>query len=348
MSFKQLILRAAKLAGLFALSRRLTRDHLRILCYHGIWLGGAPHFGDCLFMDEKTFAARLDMIERLGYPVISLDTAVAGLRDAKLPPSSVVITIDDAWYGTFTGMVPALEHHNMPATLYVTTYYAIHQKPVLNVLVGYMVQHAGSLPNPVELFPGEVLDGDIWPLGDREGYAKALAAKIDKLPTLEARSQAIERIAPLFDLDLEPVVRDRVFHLMDEHALRECQNRGVDVQLHTHSHRMHDFDSEAVSRELNLNREHLSAMLGRQAGELKHFCYPSGVHGEKVFATLQRNGVVSATTTEFGLNGRDANPLALARILDCQSMSELELEAKLCGFWSLMQTARRFVGRSTG
>lgn len=347
MSLKQFVLHAAKLTGLFAVSRRLTRGQLRILCYHGIWLGGAPHYGDCLFMDKATFSARLEMIKRLGYPVIGLDAAVSGLRDGSLPAAAVVITIDDAWHGTFTDMIPALERHGMPATLYVTTYYATHQKPVLNVLIGYMVQRAESLPSPTHLFPGEEIDGSAWPLRDRDGYAKALAAYLEAQPTLDSRWEMLESIAPAFGLDLERLVRDRCFHLMDEDALRECRHRGTDLQLHTHSHRMHDFEPDAVSRELRLNREHLSAMLERDCSDLRHFCYPSGVYSERVFGTLRQSGIVSATTTEFGLNGRDANVMALARILDCQSMSEIELEAKLCGFWSLMQSVRRFVDRSS-
>ena len=62
--------------------------------------------------------------------------------------------------------------------------------------------------------------------------------------------------------------------------------------------------------------------------------------------TLRSAGVVSATTTEFGLNPARAEPLALKRILDCESMTELDLEARLSGLWSLLGTLRRRTPKS--
>src|SRR3546814_6652492 len=53
------ILRVAKLTGLFALARLLTAGDLRILCYHGTALRAEHHFRQGLFMGKETFAARI-------------------------------------------------------------------------------------------------------------------------------------------------------------------------------------------------------------------------------------------------------------------------------------------------
>ena len=66
---KQWIFHLAKYTGLFALCRRITARNLRILAYHGIWLGQG-HYGNYLFMSAGKFAARMQKIQALGYPVL--------------------------------------------------------------------------------------------------------------------------------------------------------------------------------------------------------------------------------------------------------------------------------------
>ena len=342
---KQTILKLARLCGLFALSRRLTRRQLRILCYHGIWIGDAPHFGDCLFMRPDTFAARLDLLARAGYPVLGLDDALERLDKGTLPDAAVVITIDDAWFGITRHMLPALTERGLPATLYVTTYYALAQRPVLNVLVNFMVARARTLPPIDTLMPGPGPQPDP---SQRADYSTTLATRIDALDTLALRWDAIRHIAEQLGVDLEPIDTGRWFHLMDEDELRAARAAGIDIQLHTHTHRMHGFDGERVRGEIEHNRRELARLLDVAPDGLAHFCYPSGVHAPAVYPVLEAAGVRSATTTDFGLNPPGSNRFALKRILDCQSMTDLELEARLSGFWSMLMALRdRLRPRST-
>lgn len=338
---KQTILKLARLFGLFALSRRLTRRQLRILCYHGIWIGDAPHFGDCLFMGADTFARRLDLLAREGYPLLGLDEAVDRLADGTLPDAAVVITIDDAWYGISRHMLPALVERRMPATVYVTTYYSLAQRPVLNVLLNFLVARAQALPPVDELLPAG--DRKTAPMG-REACATELAARVDALPTLDARWEAVRRIAQKIGADLDSIDGGRWFHLMSVDELRAARAAGIDLQLHTHTHRMHGFDQERVRGEIERNRNELARLLEVAPASFSHFCYPSGVHAPVVYPVLEEMGVRSATTTDFGLNRRGENPFALKRILDCQSMSDIELEARLSGFWSLLMELRNRIG----
>ncbi len=341
-SRRERLLGLARALGLFRLCRRLTRRKLRILCYHGIWLGGAPHYGDCLFMSAERFVQRAELLARLGYPVLPLDEAVTRLAAGTLPDCALVITIDDGWYGTYARMLPALKRHGLPATVYVTSYYLLARRPVLNVLVGYMVASsprlpvAGALRDAVPgLAPFEVEEASM-----RARLPEALSAHLDALPSLDARWETLERIAAVFGFDLAAVLADRRFDLMNADELLQARRDGFDIQLHTHSHRMHGFDRSRLCEEVRRNRDALSGALGETADSLRHFCYPSGVWDARVFDTLRSLGIRSATTTDFGLNGQDAEPLALRRILDCESMSELELEAKLCGFWSILGGVR--------
>ena len=341
-SAKATVLQMAKASGLFSVSRRLTRKQLRILCYHGVWLGGPPHYGDCLFMSAERFASRIQMISRLGYPVLPLDEAVARLADGTLPDCAVAITIDDGWFSTSAAMLPVLKRYKFPATIYVTTYYALARRPVLNVLLGFMLARCARIPPSGELpdaVRALVPEGRTADAGERQRLAVALAAHLDALPTLPLRWEALERLAAAFRFDLEAVLADRRFDLMTQDEIRAMRSEGFDVQLHTHSHRMHDFAPIRLQEEIARNREALAATLDENPESLVHFCYPSGVYHEKAFAVLREEGIRSATTTEFGLNRRDAEPLALKRILDCESFSDLEMEARLCGFWGFLSAS---------
>src|SRR5581483_5961498 len=156
MSKTEAILRALRASGAFEAARYLTRRKLRILCYHGLWLGGAPHYGDCLYMDPKKFEERMEWLAASRYPVLGLDEALRRLDDGSLPDNAVVITIDDGWYSTYRGMVPVLVRLGLPATVYVTTYYATRQIPVLNVLIQHMLEAAPrTLSSCYELLQSE-------------------------------------------------------------------------------------------------------------------------------------------------------------------------------------------------
>jgi peptidoglycan/xylan/chitin deacetylase (PgdA/CDA1 family) len=113
---KQRLLAVCKALGMFELSRRLTRRKLRILCYHGLWLGGEPHYGDCLFIDATHFKERMEWLAASCYSVLPLDEALDRLDHCTLPDNPVVITIDDGWHSTYRGMLPVLTRLSLPAT----------------------------------------------------------------------------------------------------------------------------------------------------------------------------------------------------------------------------------------
>ena len=78
-----------------------TAKGVRVLCYHGVWMGDRSFAGDCMFVGAETFGKRLDLLADAGYPVLRLDDAAAALREGRaLPAGATVITIDDGWFGT--------------------------------------------------------------------------------------------------------------------------------------------------------------------------------------------------------------------------------------------------------
>lgn len=333
-----------KSAGVFGLVSRATRSKLRILCYHGLWLGDSPQYGDCLYMQSQRFEQRMEWLARSAFPVLPLDEAIRRLDDGSLPDNAVTITIDDGWFSTLKGMVPVLERLGLPATLYATTYYSVRGGPVLNVLVDYLITQA----------PAEVLGRSAYARelasthpglapsssAGRNAIGGRLAATVNALPGSQ-RMDAVREIASALGKDIAPILEGRWFDLMSEDELREAHDRGLDIQLHTHTHRMHGLVPEKVASEIELNRRELARILGIDPSSFRHFCYPSGVHSRAVFDAVRRCGIRSATTTESGLAAAADERMSLSRILDCQSMTTLEFEARLTGVWDMIAGARK-------
>jgi peptidoglycan/xylan/chitin deacetylase (PgdA/CDA1 family) len=148
-------------------------------------------------------------------------------------------------------------------------------------------------------------------------------------------------------VDVDDLLERRVFGRMTPAELAEASVMGVDMQLHTHTHSMHGMDEAAVREEIAANRQCLAEILGRPAETFTHFCYPSGEHDASVQNVLRTCGIESATTTEPGLVGRQDDRLTMNRILDCQSLSLDELEARLTGFWALLARLRSIASRGS-
>lgn len=327
-SIKKLLLRLMKFTGLFALTRHLSRNGLRILCYHGVWLGDEGYPGDGMFMNPATFESRLDCLQIMGFPVLPLERAVEGLYSGDLLPCPVVITIDDGWYSTWYAMLPALKRHNMPATIYCDTNHLQSRIPVPHVMARYL-KHL-------------VENGYLHPESEEEISGNTFFKEaVNMENSLQIRLENVRKLAASLSIDFEHYVTGRVFSYMEPEQLAEACRAGLDVQLHTHTHSMHDFNAGLIINEIEENRRQLSQITGIAPEKLKHFCYPSGVHSRENDPVLAKAGIVSATTTEQSIASKSEDRYFLPRILDGEHLSPIEFEAELCGVMEMLRRVRR-------
>ncbi len=320
----KLLLWLARALGLFALAHRLTRHRLRILCYHGIWMGPSPHFGDRLFMSPERFAQRMRALAAQGYVALPLAEAWRRCRTGQLTGREFVITIDDGWAGTAECMRPVLKELNWPSTLYVATRDFLVGAPVPPVMSDWLLARA---TRPLE--PQSVLGQSQVP----SDWSLAIEARVRALPDREAQHAEWRRLGAVLGVDVEAVLSARSLHLMTPEELRQCQAQGMDVQLHTHAHDLGDMSPQRIADEIAANRHALAALLGTSQARFNQFCYPSGVHDPKAFGPLMALGVETTTTTVYGLADGRTPAMALPRLLDGESMSDLAFEARFSGFW---------------
>ncbi len=336
------VLYAAKFTGLFDLSRSLTRHGLRILCYHGGSLLDEHRFSPGTFMTEETFQRRMDFIVRHKYPVLGLTEAMTRMDAGTLPDCATVITIDDGWFGTYEKLVPALKRRRFPATLYVTTYYAEKETAVFEMFVPYLFWR--SKDKSIEL--ARIADGlkGSFDLGDAAARDAAvdriLAYADDELESAGKQSLA-NRISDELGCDTEGMSSAGLFRLVDHGQISELAANGVDIQLHTHRHRLPAGHREDMEREIREN----AAVLEPIAGSAReHFCYPSGKYDLSQLPWLEQLGVRTATTVAPGFSYRDTPKMLLPRILDSEAVSDIEFEAELSGFIELTRRLRSRLG----
>lgn len=333
-------LSALKAAGVFGLVRRSAwRDRrLLILCYHGISLFDEHEQDPTLYVRPALLAQRFEALRQGGYTVLPLDEALARLRAGTLPPRSVCITFDDGMYNFGAAALPLLERFGYPATVYVSTYYCIHDEPVFHPLCSYLLRRAR----------GRVVDArarlgvrDVWDLRTNDGLLRAfwtVQHTVEQQGLDSAGKTAFgRRIAQVLGVDFEALMAHRLFHLLRPDDVTRLARRGVDFQLHTHRHRS-PLDRELFLREIRDNQAHLTDMLGRTPN---HFCYPSGYWRTEFLPWLREAGVASATTGEPALAEPGDDPLLLPRLLDSEGLRPVEFEGWLTGVLPGLRRLRR-------
>jgi peptidoglycan/xylan/chitin deacetylase (PgdA/CDA1 family) len=307
-------------------------QRLLILCYHGVSRSDEHLWRPALYMEPRLLAERFEILRRGNYNVVPLGQGLRQLHAGELSPRSVAITFDDGSYDFYEQAHPLLKRFELPATVYQTTYYSDHQRPVFNLVCSYMLwkRRGTILQKGSELGIAEPMD--LRTDESRFQIVRKLILNAEAADFTGAQKDDLARqLAGLLDLDYDVLLADRKFFLMNSAELREVAAAGIDIQLHTHRHRT-PLDEQLFRKEIRDNRASLS-YLGERA---VHFCYPSGIYQEEFFPWLAAEGVVSATTCDAGLVTADANPLLLQRLVDTSSRSEDEFESWLSGIGALL------------
>lgn len=345
---KQLTLHLAKRGGIFALARnsRWRTERLLILCYHGISLADEHQWDPALYMPPEMFRSRLAMLRDGGYTVLRLTDAIRMLYAGTLPERAVVITFDDGSYDFYAQAYPILREFDYPATVYLTTYYSNYQRPVFQPAASYILWkgRGGTFDGS-----GFVAGGGMLSLRtDSERLATfyrirghALANRI----SAEEKDQLAQALAARLGVDYQILLEKRLLHLMTPEEVAQLSTRLVDVQLHTHRHRM-PRDRALFLRELRDNRRGIESMVGN-AAELVHFCYPSGDYSPVFLPWLQEGGVESATTCDPGIATQQSDPLLLPRLVDTCSLSPIEFEGWVTGVAQFLPARRAGPGDPT-
>jgi peptidoglycan/xylan/chitin deacetylase (PgdA/CDA1 family) len=304
-------------------------QRLLIVAYHGVSLADEHDWNEQLYMPPELLRARLAALRDGGYQVLPFGLAVQRLYAGTLPPRAVTLTFDDGAHDFASVAVPILREFEMPATVYLTTYYSERGGPVFDVMSSYLLWKARGRTMSGE---GITSHGRVLDLRTRDGVLRAAADVYafsrDRDLSSDEKDRVLQEIATRGDIDYPSIVAKKLLHIMTPGEIAALPRDLIDVQLHTHRHRV-PADHDLFTREIADNRESLERI--GVAGTKAHFCYPSGITDPRFLPWLRESAVVSGTTCYVGLASRRNDPLLLPRLIDTAALTPLEFEGWLTG-----------------
>ena len=327
--FRDTALGACRTAGLFSASADSPgrRERLLILCYHGVSLDDEDQWRPRLFIRPDQFRKRLQTLRSAGANVLPLREALERLATHSLPPRSVAITFDDGFYDFYRHAFPLLREFGYPCTVYLTTYYCRHSRPVFMLMADYLLWKSGlekvrlseaGLPDPVTI-------GDET---QRQKLVRRLVSQAAECNPDRAEEAFARQIAAAGKLNYDDILVSRKLQLMNPQEAAEVSRAGIALELHTHRHRT-PRERGLFIREIRDNAVCIQEITGLSPA---HFCYPSGDYDSMFLPWLRETGILSATTCVNGLADPKAEPLLLPRMLDDSLISQVQFERWLSGF----------------
>lgn len=323
-----ILLTGCKYSGLFEVAKMITKNELRILCYHNFSSSDVLRWSPPIHIKPETFRKRIEYITKCNFSLLRLADAIKLMRTGdELHKIPVVITIDDGWESILKYAHPILHSANVPYTVYVTSWYSINNQPIFNLAVPFVLWKAQNAEYNFRNLnlPITLENEDIEEYGSLA--KKIIDYGINEL-SYEERYSWLEDMCEQIGVDYSSLKNNKELTLLDTPNLEKLYRDGVDIQLHTHSHSW-PLDENAANSELSKNRTYLEKITKKP---LKHFCYPSGSWDPSQFVYLKNNGIESATTCDDGFNNSQTNIYALNRLLDSEEKAQIVFEAELSGF----------------
>jgi peptidoglycan/xylan/chitin deacetylase (PgdA/CDA1 family) len=306
------------------LARRLRSGAAAIVMYHGVTAEALPVANWCQLAAAE-FACQIEFLTR-HYTILPLREVVSRLKQRlPLPDRPAVLTFDDGFRNVFTTAFPVLQHHQVPATVFLVTGLVGTRQPAW----------------PERLFHALVTTrlaalkwhGSLWDLatpGGKEDAYRGLTARLKLLATPD-REERFEGL--LADLGgCPPIAPDSPLATLDWSEAAEMARSGlIDFGSHTHTHPVLSRCSVAVQREeLRCSRDLLREHLGR--ADL--FAYPNGSRADFTIDTrrlLADLGYCCGVSTIEGLNRRNADLYALKRVHVGADTTLAQFELRLLG-----------------
>lgn len=325
--FKSNVLRVLDSAGLNApiLNSAWRERRLAIVCWHGVSNDDEHCWNPGLFMPPETFRMRLEVLREMRCNVLPLGEGLARLRSNSLPPRAVCLTVDDGDSSFYLRVWPMLREYAFPTTLYWTTYYSTRPYAVFDPMLSYLLwkgrDRTLTLRNPA-------LRCNLRDPQERNRAFAAIygLAKADGW-TARQKEDFLEELSRTLGVDYAQIKSRRVLHLISPTEARSMAAEGLDLQLHTHRHRVPTSPGQFAA-ELGENSR-LLREVGAKAPS--HFCYPSGSYLPQFAGWLHESGVESATTCQFGLAEPGSDPYFLPRLMDHGAVSAAEFRSGLSG-----------------
>jgi len=274
---------------------------LSVLTYHSIADAAKPGFDDGVVdATPSQFEAQLRFVSER-FSVIRIQQLIDFLETgAPLPQNALLITFDDGYSTCFSQALPALQRHNMTATFFIATDFVDRRRVYWWDRINYILHHSDrdrvqlSYPEPVDI---EVAaDGSVRTLTNLVKHTRGLDVErfLDEL-TAAAGVTWTEQF--------ERALANETIMTWDQ--VRGLRDAGMDVQSHTHGHRvLQTLHGDQLAHELAGSREILERELDQP---VRAVAYPVGrdiAHIPEIRNAIRDAGYAIGFSNATGVNYR--------------------------------------------
>jgi peptidoglycan/xylan/chitin deacetylase (PgdA/CDA1 family) len=276
----------------------------------------------------------LDMLERSGFDLVSLDELPARLEGGRDARPFAALTFDDGYRDNVEYALPVLRRRGAPWTLFVTTDFADGKGRLWWLELEQAVDRLDRLR--VEL-DGDTIDLPCRTAAEKGAAFETVYWRLRAGPEERLRS-VIAGLGEMAGLDFSALARGLCLGWEELRALADDPK--VTFGAHTLTHPMlAKHDEVAARREIAMSRSLIEERLGRP---VRHFAYPVGdptSAGAREFRLAREAGFATAVTTRPGhvFAGHAAHLHALPRVsVNGLFQSEAALTSLLSGVPFLM------------
>jgi len=274
--------------GASSASRGRAAQPARVLMYHRI--SEPDHDPWSLAVSPRHFSEHLEVLRR-ERRVMTLTEATHALGDGRLPDGVAVVTFDDGYADNLYAGLPALEQHDIPATIFLSTGYLDRTTGFWWDELQRLVFDSLALPDELHLsVRGAVFDrpwrggpglaaeaADPWralagqPATTRQSLYEALWRWMQPLLDAE-REQVLVDVATRLGIERVPAGDDRTLTLVE--AGRMAQHPLLELGAHTITHpRLAALTPSLQRVEIRQSKRAVEGITGRPAIAM---AYPFG------------------------------------------------------------------------
>ncbi|HMQ29575.1 MAG TPA: polysaccharide deacetylase family protein [Chloroflexaceae bacterium] len=303
-------------------ARRLFAPGALILVYHRVADVTLDPWS--LAVSPARFAEQMEVLARVARPM-PLPGLVAALREGRVPPRAVAVTFDDGYLDNLLHAWPALERHEVPATVFIVTGQVGGDRAFWWDELAELLLLPAALPPRLELrIRGRTV---VRELGAAAGRAQAEPARRpwesapgtraalhyeiwqELLPLPDAAQQ--ETLAALRAWAAQPQ-RPAAARPMRWPEVAQLARGGlVELGAHTVTHlSLTDHAPEVQAAEIRESKAELERRLGAPVAS---FAYPYGRHDDRTAALVEAAGIGCACTVEARTIWRPGDCLRLPR-----------------------------------
>jgi peptidoglycan/xylan/chitin deacetylase (PgdA/CDA1 family) len=298
--------------------RRVVSRWIPVLTYHRVAHPADPSVLDDGVVDvtPAQFDRQMAFVRRWFRPV-GIDALVAcAAGRGRLPPRPLLVTFDDGYLDNHDVALPILVQHGIKATFFIATDYVERRRPYWWDRVSFVVRRS-KLERIILSYPEREALVLETPEGRRAAVRRLQRIVKDRRGLdLERFLEGLERAAGVV-LSREQERRLADGTIMTWEQISTLRRAGMDVQSHTHTHRvLQTLDVAEVQRELRLSRAALEDVLGESIVAVS---YPIG---KPVGADSHIRRAVHDAGYKLGFsNGTGVNTIAAFDPLDVKRVS---------------------------